>query len=425
MRPFLLLVSLSLSFSLFAQTGDFPSTCHYAPDRSPLPPLTEAQKADILASIQRSDSFDIIETNIYLDVTDFANERIEATCSMKMVPKMDNLPTLTLDLLNLRVDSVYTDTETLAHVYDNRFLEVELPALSTNDTLNFTVRYGGSPTTDPGGFGGLDFDQGYCYNLGIGLNSNPYNFGRSWFPCFDNFVERSLYNISLRSAGGRKGWAVGTFLGEDQQGGDTLVRHFALDKEIQTYLVGVAISNYTPVYGTHQGAFQAIPTVLIAKTPDTSLVRRSFAALGASIDALEYWYGPYIWDKVGYVMTVRGAMEHAGLVAYPANVGLGGEDFDQNRLMAHELAHHWWGNIVTMDGPDNMWLKEGNAEYAAHLFTEWYEGRQNFNSQVRSNLSNVLRRAHVNDGSFLPLRIPMNGPTEHIPITKEQWCSTI
>ena len=80
--------------------------------------------------------------------------------------------------------------------------------------MEVTVFYQGTPTVDPSGFGGLDFNGNYAYNLGIGLSSNPYNFGRSWFPCFDNFVERSTYNFNVLSHAGRRGYCVGTFMGE-------------------------------------------------------------------------------------------------------------------------------------------------------------------------------------------------------------------
>ena len=352
----------------------------------------------------RSDSIDILNYAVTLDLTQFAQQIISATCEITFTAKQDGLDFLPLDLLDLTVDSVVHNGTLLPFDYDELLLNVHLPtSLNTGETMEVTVHYRGHPTADPSGFGGFVFENGYAYNLGIGLSSNPYNFGRSWHPCFDNFVERATYDINIISNDGRKGYAIGQFLGETDLGGGLALRQYRMDLPLPTYLVGTATSNYAAVQRQHTGAYGTYPTLLVSKPGDTTQMKTAFQYLPEAIDMLEAWYGPYRWGQVGYVLTTAGAMEHSSLIAYPDFSIDGGPNFGMNRLMAHELGHHWWGNITTLSCPENMWIKEGNAEYSAHLFFEYVFGKENFTKVVKDNFYNVVRNAHVDDGAYLPL----------------------
>jgi len=177
-----------------------------------------------------------------------------------------------------------------------------------------------------------------------------------------------------------------------------------MDRPLTTYLAGVAVSNYAEHNYVYSGQYQDIPVQLLSKPDDVNDMIGSFGALDDAIATIEHWYGPYGWDRIGFVMTAVGAMEHSENIAYPDFAGLGGNNFGQRRLMAHELAHHWWGNQVTLSSPADMWFKEGNAEYSAHLMVEYVEGREAFVDVVKANFRDiVLRTAHIDDGAYLPL----------------------
>ncbi len=379
--------------------------CRYANEGYLRPVLTDEERLLVCGSNARSDSIDVLHYDIRLDVTDFAAQQIQAACTVTFTPKTASISAIPLDLLDLTVDSVLLGGQAIPFDYDGLLLHIGLPNPALQgDTVSVTVHYHGHPTADPSGFGGFVFQNNIAYNLGIGLASNPYNFGRSWHPCFDNFVERATYDLHIISHGGRKAYAIGQLVSAQSIGGDTLVRHYRMDIPLPTYLVGSATSTYIEHHDTHTGTYGPHPVLLVGKPADSLAMVNAFAYLGAAIDALEAWYGPYIWGQVGYVMTTRGAMEHATLIAYPVSSIASGATPAMNRLMAHELAHHWWGNITTLSCPSDMWIKEGNAEYGAHLFTEFAFGKDAFIEQVRSNHYNVLQNAHRDDGgNFLPL----------------------
>jgi aminopeptidase N len=397
---------LLFAFSTFSyhQVNAQPATygCHFAHTQFKAPPLTEADKQARRASAERSDTIDIIHYDIDLDVTRFSQSILYGTCAVSFRAKMENINSINLDLLDLFIDSIESDAGNLNFTRSGFNVHVEWPeTMIVSDTNTLTVHYRGNPTVSGGSFGGFYFEGGYAYNLGIDLIGNPHNFGRSWFPCFDNFVERATYEISMMTNGGRKGYAVGDFISEEVVSGDTIVRSYHMQKQLPTYLVGVAISNYAEDNSIHSGAYGDIPVQIVAKPGDMADARNSLAFLPDAIDCLEYWYGPYVWNRVGYAMTLRGAMEHAGNIAYPDNSIAGG--LLSTRLMTHELCHHWWGNLITVNYAPDMWIKEGNAEYGAHLIEEFIGGAESFRKVVRDNHKFVYLTAHVVDGEYLAL----------------------
>jgi len=227
--------------------------------------------------------------------------------------------------------------------------------------------------------------------------------GRGWYPCFDNFVERATYDFNIISRLPRKAYCSGVFQGETEMGGDTLMRSYKLQYQLPSYLAGVAVGNFDEYNAVHQGLEREIPIQLVASPANIDAMESSFADLGGVIDALEYWFGPYAWNRVGFVTTQVGAMEHSDNIAFPTFSAIGGNTFGNRRLMAHELAHHWWGNVAGIPGASDMWFKEGNAEYSAHLITEYLFGNEAFEDQVKDNHLDVIANAHIDDGDFLPL----------------------
>ena len=404
----LLTTSLALLFfiNLSAQRKhDMHFGCHLTdvPVKPPKGTFDGTEKVLTCGSNERSDSIDILNYDLDVDLTAFGSS-VTAECTITFTAKMDGVDALPLDLLKLTIDSIKIAGSQVTFDYDELLLNVHLPStMNIGDTMDVTINYHGLPTPDPA-WGGFRYEAGIAYNLGIGLSQgdtpDPFPIGRSLYPCFDNFVERATYDISVITNGGRKGYAVGEFLGEDSIANNAIRRSYRLDKQNPTYLTSIAASNYVEIHDMHNGVYGDYPILLVGRPQDQSNMASAFEYLGDAVDALESWFGPYNWGQVGYVMTPRGAMEHSSLIAFPYNsIGSGPSD-GMNRLMAHELAHHWWGNTTTLSCPENMWIKEGNAEYSSHLFLEYTFGREVFLKRVRGNHSDVINNAHKDDGGI-------------------------
>ena len=380
---------------------------HHAPATRAFMPV---DNYDMGPSIARSDSFDVAHYDLVLDVTDYTGQSMQALATIDFTVLQGDGTSMWWDLKGLDVDSVHWNGAGTAFHQWGQELHVESPApMVEGEAVTLQVWYGGQPDDDPY-WGGMYYASDLVYNLGIGLTSIPPNFGRVWYPCFDNFVERATYTYHITSAGGRRAHNQGHLLEEVPLGGDTLRTSWALDHPIPTHLSAIAVGPYVDYDYTHSGAYGDIPVRLTSKAGDTNAMQNKFADLGFAIDALEHWWGPYAWERVGYVLTTDGALEIPTNIAYPRSM-MEQSNFANGDLFAHELGHHWWGDLVAPTIHNHMWLKEGPAEYSSHLFVEWKDGHEAFVDLVKDNQQFVLEECHVQDEGFHPLS-PM--PDEHI-----------
>ncbi|HEX5625176.1 MAG TPA: M1 family metallopeptidase, partial [Saprospiraceae bacterium] len=401
---FLLAYFFFMAVQAFAQPVDDFIPCHHALQHQlhrSKPTQEELQMME--NSNRRSDSIDVLNYAIDIDVTNYTGKSIIANTTVRFKTKIDQLEWISLDLKSLTVDSILFRGFQIPFSYDGDLILARFGqplALGTEDEVR--VYYRGVPTRDPV-WGGFYFVDDYIYNLGIGLSTTPPNFGKVWFPCFDNFVERSTYDYYVTTTMDKKAYCVGTFISEDSLPNKRIRRHYSMKMPITTYLSSIAAANYAVYKSEHSGAFRDIPIELIAKPADLAQMVTQFAKIGTAIDAFEYWFGPYRFERVGFVATTQGAMEHPTNVAYPVTTIQNGTLSQNERLFAHEYGHHWWGDLTTLDDARDMWIKEGTAEYSSHLFVERAYGREAFVNAVKSNLSYILFLAHENDGAFLPL----------------------
>ncbi|MDX1910569.1 MAG: M1 family aminopeptidase, partial [Saprospiraceae bacterium] len=198
----------------------------------------------------------------------------------------------------------------------------------------------------------------------------------------------------------KPGFANGTLVAESIAA-DSLWRTWRLDEPIPSYLACFAIGPYTTFRREYPGADNVLIPVEIAAAPtDTNKVRTTFNKLPIALQAYEDWFGPYQWEKIGYSLVPfnSGAMEHATNVAIGRAFIDGSLNFES--LWAHELSHHWWGDLATCSTAEDMWLNEGWASYCEHLFAEKAYGKAAFQNAVRSNHLSILQTAHVNEGGY-------------------------
>ena len=347
----------------------------------------------------RSDTFDIIKYTINLDITDFANQKIKGNTIVRYAPKLNGQAKISLDLLKMTIDSITQNSTQLTYTYNDTLLRVNLPiTVNTTDTNNLIVYYHGAPQGDPAGWGGFSFSGNYAYNLGVGFGANPHNYGRVWFPCFDNFVEKSKYEFNITTILAKTSFCNGALISDITNGG-VHTRKWILDKEIPTYLASVAVADYTQVNWNIAAANGNLPVVLAARLTDTTAIKNGFVHLPNAVLGFENYYGPYVWNRVGYCLVPfnSGAMEHATNIAYPqAATSITYE----SQLMAHELSHHWWGDLMTCETQEDMWLNEGMASYSERLFLEWTYNYGKYIAEVKSIHDDIVKYIHLRENGF-------------------------
>lgn len=350
-----------------------------------------AQNSWHAAENERSDTFDIIKYDIELDLTRNDNS-LNGVCTLEVVEIIKSQQNLRLDLLEMTVDSVLNfKQEHIPFTYNDTILDIDLSKQVVPYFI--VVFYHGTPFHEA--WGGWHNQSGYTFNLGVGFKSIPHNLGKVWHPCFDNFVERSKYSVRLKTAGGRVGVGSGMLTSEVNLGGDTLLRQWDLNEAIPTYLYGIAVSNYSVFRDTIKGIRRNVPVELHARSSDMARMKTLTNELDTAFKIYENRFGPYQWSRVGYVATPIGAMEHATNIAIPLSVGAA--------TMAHELSHHWWGDLITCETDRDMWINEGMAVFSEYVFFEDRYGNDYKIDDMRGNHFEVVKNAHLKDGGYHPL----------------------
>lgn len=375
---------------------------HYAQNVLACQKVKQSQQINSLyysAENMRSDTFDVLHYDIRLEMI-FSSTQIAGYTDVTIVPKKNGQTSVRLDLLKMQVDSVKVDNNTATYWYNDTLLRVSLGTIKNiGDTFQVTVFYHGVPQMDASGWGGFYFNGNYAFNLGVGFAAVPHNFGRVWFPCFDNFVEKSTYDFHITSDSTKYAYCNGALISDVVSNGKR-TRHWTMNKEIPSYLASVAVADYTEIKQIISTPSHTIPAIIAARAADTNGVKAAFIHLPNAVNIFENQYGLYQWNRVGYCLVPfsSGAMEHATNIAYP-QLAIGTTAYE-SQLMAHELSHHWWGDLLTCETQEDMWINEGMATYSEMIFLENMYNYSQYENQLLSMLSEMVQFGNFKEQQY-------------------------
>ncbi|MCB0805650.1 MAG: M1 family metallopeptidase [Bacteroidales bacterium] len=369
-------------------------------------PAQHSHKCSHAASFQKSmlsDTLDAISYTIYINELDFTNQEITAQTDVLLTAKVDNLDEIKLELQDLTVDEVFVDGEEITG-FNHSGIILTIPldeSINTGDQVTVSVFYHGEPFHEA--WGGFHWSGQYAFNLGVGFESIPHNLGKTWFPCIDDFQDRATYELFVTVENGKDAVCGGLLESITDNGDGTKTYHWKMNQTIPTYLASVAVGDYARWTSEYNGIEADIPVEVWVKSPDSNKVDGSFENLNEILALFEDRFGPYRWDRVGYVGTAIGAMEHATNIAYP-HFAING-NLSNESLLTHELSHMWFGDNVTCASAEEMWLNEGWAVFCDGLMQEELYGRDQYLEFINDMHKNVLQVCHTTggDGSYFPL----------------------
>jgi aminopeptidase N len=347
-----------------------------------------------------SDTLDVLSYHIFIDSILWDTDELYARTQLSLESKVDDLDHISLELMNFTVEEVLVDGQPQNYSFANNRLTIALDGLmQTGDQSEIWVTYHGVPFHES--WGGFYIDNQYAYNLGVGFDADPHNLGKSWFPCVDDFHDRAIYDVTARVEDPLKAVAGGLLQDVTDHGDGTKSYHWHLEESIPTYLASVAVGDYEIYEDVYEGISADIPIKIYARPANYSSVEPSFIHLKQILTAFETAFGDYPFERVGYVGTSIGAMEHATNVAYP-NFAIDGL-LNYEYLYAHELSHMWFGDKVTCASAEDMWLNEGWATFCQMFYKESVYDEPTYKVDMMENLTAVLRSCHFTDGDYLAL----------------------
>ena len=276
--------------------------------------------------------------------------------------------------LNFWDDMIITDLYStkapesiLSYTRNNDILSIDLDAIyAQGEQFNLVIAYIGHPQNSP--YYSFDFDV-YNNRPIIWTLSQPYG-ARAWWPCKDVPSDKAdSVDIRITIPNGFIAASNGK-LRETAIEGSNTTYWWHEQYPIVPYLVSLAIYPYTVysdwyIYGDNDSM-----EVQFYVFPDHyNLVQENYAKTVAMIEYYSEVFGqyPFIKEKYGHAEFIwGGGMEHQTITS------LGGWS---ESLIAHELAHQWWGDMVTCNSFNHIWLNEGFATYCEALWFEHIYGQ--------------------------------------------------
>jgi len=277
-----------------------------------------------------------------------------------------NLSRFNLDLSGLEVESVRVDGVDAAHERVQDELLVT-PATGLADGSEFTVdvRYAGMPASVSGaGLGSEGFIHTEDGAIAIGEPKSA----STWFPVNDHPSDKATYTIAITVPDGLVALSNGAPEGTTATDGWTTWR-WAERSPMASYLATVVIGEYRVTSTTHNG--KPMVTAIAESLPEGT-ADRALARTGEIADFLAERFGPYPFEAYGGIVhnqrQVGFALENQARPVY--SPGFFTDDVRGTGVVAHEIAHQWFGNSVSVKHWKDIWLNEGFAQYAQWLWTE-------------------------------------------------------
>ena len=351
------------------------------------------------------ENIDVTHYEIHVGDFDFTNHTLQGETFVNFTATA-SVQQVILELKYLEVSAV---TATGAMVSDfsqsGDFLTINLVSpLAAGSTATLDIVYGGSTFSET--WGGVEWWGQYVYNLGVGFESQPHNLGKSWFPCVDNFTDKATYDLFITTTNDKKAICGGNHVETIDNGDGTSTWHWNTPQEIATYHISFVVGDLVLWQNVYHGIERDIP-IEVYTTPSLSgRVEATFAHIHEIAAFFEENLGPYPFNRIGYVSTSKGCMEHTDNIALATSVISGNTDNEE--YLAHELSHMWSGNLVTCADAGDMWLNEGFAQFWGAFYEVGVYGEEHFQNTI-SNLVNNINNWCNNSGNWMPLNnMPLN-----------------
>jgi aminopeptidase N len=315
----------------------------------------------------------------------------------------------------MTVSRVTVDNSELRFEHQNNRLKIDLDEkvvgkIEKGQSLRINIDYLGTPQE------GLVIRDNKYHERTFFADNFP-NRARQWLPVLDHPYDKATCEFIVTAPKPYRVVANGKLI-EELDNVSTHQTHWKQSVPISTYLMVIGAARFAtqdvePVAGI------PIQTWVFPEDQDVG-----FAVFGEAGKPLKFFIdriGPYPYEKLANVQSTNryGATEFASSIFYGEDVFSRGSGFP---IMVHEIAHQWFGDSITTNDWNHVWLSEGFATYLTHLYFEAESGREQLVEGMQKDRERVIRSAASHpDQPLIDERLPVERTLTGDAYQKGAW----
>ncbi|OUC14192.1 MAG: aminopeptidase [Alkalinema sp. CACIAM 70d] len=309
--------------------------------------------------------------HIFLDlVLDLAKRSCRGLCKIKLVPIRSGITGLTLDAVDLQIQAVQVDGNPQPFEYDGKQVQIQLKAGTQAETpIELEIHYAlHNPQR------GLYFvapNDSYPDKPVQAWTQGEDEDSRYWFPCFDYPGQLASSEIRVEVPKPYRVISNGELISTEEKEATT-VYHWLQQEIHPTYLMTIAVGDFAELRDEWQGR----PVTYYVEKGQEAAARLTMGKTPEMLGFFSQTYGyPYPYSKYAQVCVddyIFGGMENTSMTLLTDRCLLDEratiDNFYSETLVAHELAHQWFGDLAVIKHWSHAWIKEGMASYAEVLW---------------------------------------------------------
>ncbi|WP_343691357.1 M1 family metallopeptidase [Chitinophaga sp.] len=322
----------------------------------------------------RAQQVDVQHYGIDLTLNDTTN-RIEGKVTIT-VNYLQKTNSLKFDLAGMKVSEVHAGSKSFQFEQDANSLYIKVNA-KAGDKAAFTIVYAGTPKD------GLIISRNKYGDRTFFTDHWP-DRAHQWLPCIDHPADKATVSFTITAPDHYTVVANGAKVSEQHLPGNLKRTRYEEQVPLATKVMAIAAADFTV---THAGDVGNIPVYSYVFREDAA--HQGYARATKILPFFIRQVGPFQFEKLANIQskTIFGGMENAGAIFYAEN-SVGYERLES--LLAHEIAHQWFGDAITETDWQHLWLSEGFATYMTLLYMEHTYGSDTLQSSLKEDREKII-----------------------------------
>jgi len=339
---------------------------------------------------EREKIFDLVHTKLKVDFN-FSDKTMNGEAWVTLKPHYYDANKVVLDANTMIISEVKLNEKNLNFTYNDFDLEIVLPKTYTkNQEFTLYIKYlsqpekvkdrGSKAITDAKGLYFINTD-GFDKNKTAQIwTQGETQANSAWFPTIDAPNQKMTQEIEITVPNKYVTLSNGALINQIKKGKNR-TDHWKLDKKHAPYLAFIGVGEFEIIKDNYKN----IPVDYYVEKEYAPYAKEIFGLTPEMIGFFETKLGvDFPWNKYSQIVVrdyVSGAMENTTAVvhgeqAYQKPGQLIDNNIQENTI-AHEIFHHWFGNLVTSESWSNLALNESFANYSEYLWREYKYGKVN------------------------------------------------